>query len=567
MESDEPGMDHFPDYGGANDSGQLDDLAGGGASQGLPGDGEGGYGENDGFDDGGYADGADNSWEKQEEGGFSNAPTAPPTARDDRGPQMASTMGTTGDWGNSDFRKRLGKPEHQAQWEANTHEHLNHAKMLIAKAQVHHHDNDRHVHASHRRGKNQSGAVYKMIKNKMSLTNDLIKALEDRHESVEDTIRQVGECLFQLQRAHRSKWAPLNVCERRLELRDKRPLQELVRDHTQEALEHERQTLIESRQELSEQIGSCKETLINLDQLKLTVIEDLSHKRHGLRIDRTCLSPTKSTGASTGQDRVVLPQLGEVSNYGMPPSPKETDRGTGSTHEESRQVDTKTLLHRAVRMEEDAMKLCNESDTVMLQTKRECQRATQQAQTSIARRADETDDLKRKLETQIREVDEAISQTEMSLVRTNKKLSNQEIPLKALDTQFQMRGNRTDREGIRDPVHEEMEGHLEVLKKSVRMLTQKRDNTTTLLGNLKESRIQLSEDYRNKLHALKIEDACLKVTPRKAMELDRMDPRGGRCKAPSAKRAVKKEGAYSLVATMPMDAMEEQVQMNVSTDF
>merc|ERR1740138_534943 len=100
------------------------------------------------------------------------------------------------------------------------------------------------------------------------MTSDLIKGLEDRIESVEDTIRQVGECLFQLQRAHRSKWAPLNVCERRLELRDTRPLQELVRDHTQEALEHERQTLIESRQELSEQIASSKEALLSLDKLK-----------------------------------------------------------------------------------------------------------------------------------------------------------------------------------------------------------------------------------------------------------------------------------------------------------
>merc|ERR1719420_1910915 len=105
--------------------------------------------------------------------------------------------------------------------------------------------------------------VHTRLKTKITHTNDLTKALEDRIESLEDSIRQTGECLFQLQRAHRSKWAPLNVCERRLELRDTRPLQELLRDHTQEALERERQTLVESRQELNDQIAACKDGLID----------------------------------------------------------------------------------------------------------------------------------------------------------------------------------------------------------------------------------------------------------------------------------------------------------------
>jgi chromosome segregation ATPase len=379
-----------------------------------------------------------------------------------------------------------------------------------------------------------------VLKKKMSQTSDLIRALEDRHESVEDTIRQVGECLFQLQRAHRSKWAPLNVCERRLELRDTRPLQELVRDHAQDALEHERQTLIESRQELSDQVQSCKEMLLKLDRTRQDVIEDLSHKRHAQRIDRSCLSPNKHD--IIHGDRVVLPQLGEVSHYAAAPSPKDAASGTGHVHEESRQVDTKSLIQSAVKIEEEAMRLCNESDAVMLQTKRECQRAAAQAQTSLARRADETDGLKRKLEAQMKEQDEAIAQTEMSLGRTKKKLEFHETPLKTLDKQFAMRSNRTDREGIRDHVHEELEAQLEQVKKSVRTLTDKFQNTKSLLDHLKESREQLTEDYRCKLLAIKIEDACLKVTPRKAIELNRSDPRGGRCKLPSRKGTPRKEG-------------------------
>lgn len=561
MESDGHGFDNtLPDLPGAGDPGQLDDLDTGAVVQG-PADDDGGYeGGGDGFEVSPVADrgGGYENWEapeKQDEASFPTlAASSPPAARSGRDdeslPNLNATMGPSSEFDMTGVTKpdrRIGRPAHQQEWEANTVDHLNHAKMLIQKAQAHHADNDRTVHVSGRKGKHQSGAVFTMIKKKMSMTNDLIKALEDRHESIEDTIRQVGECLFQVQRAHRSKWAPLNVCERRLELRDTRPLQELVRDHTQEALEHERQTLIESRQELNDQIAACKDGLLQLDKLKAEVVEDLSQKRHGLRVDRTCLSP--STTKTKSQERTVLPQLGEVSNYSLPPK-------EGSvTDENAKSSDTKALIHKAVKMEEDAMKLCNESDAVMLQTKRECQRASSQSQASLARRAEETDVLKRQVEVQMREIDEAIAQTEMSLGRTKKKLETQETPLKALNSQISMWGDqKSSNTGTKDPVYEEMEAHLESVKKNVKQLQTKYNNTKTLLEHLKESQQHLREDYRCKLLALKIEDACLKVTPRKAMELDRMDPRGGRCKVASARqKPPKKEGVYNLVQSMPDD--------------
>merc|ERR1719183_1288815 len=200
----------------------------------------------------------------------------------------------------------------------------------------------------------------------------------------------------------------------------------------------------------------------------------------------------------------------------------------------------------------------------MLQTKRECQRASMQAQTSLARRGDEINDLKHKLEAQMKEIDEAVATTEMSLGRTKKKLESHQGPLQALDKQFAARGKQSTGDSVKDAVQEEMEAHLETLKKSVKALTAKYQDTKTLLEHLKESRMQLTEDYRCKLVALKIEDACLKVTSRKAMELDRMDPRGGRCKVPAVKQTPRKEGVYSLVAAMPMEGMGEQVNLSSS---
>mmetsp|Transcript_57622 Transcript_57622/g.115383 ORF Transcript_57622/g.115383 Transcript_57622/m.115383 type:complete len:519 (-) Transcript_57622:299-1855(-) len=431
-------------------------------------------------------------------------------------------------------------------WEQRTIDSLNHAKALTKHALKSCVDNDSvHGHAKRSLHAN-THTVSHTIKKKIGQTEDLIKALEDRIESVEDTMRQVGECLFQLQRAFRSKWSPLNVCERRLQLRDARPQQELIRDPCQEALERERQTLIESRQELADQIDSMKEMLITLDKVKGELIEDMQHKRHALRIDRSCLDPKKQSLSRTAQDRLVLPQLHEVVHYGGPLSPKEAESGTGHHHEENRQVNAKDLITKAVRCEEDAMKLCNESDAVMIHTKRECTRACTQAQSELGRRVEETTHYKKQLEAQIQETDETIAQTEMSLAKMKKKIEAHEQPLRALDKQFHARTGRTSREDIRDHVHDELEGHLDTVKKNVKNLTEKWQHTRDIVEQLRSTKQRLQEDYRCKCAALKIDDSCVKVTPKKAIELDRMDPRGGRCREPplSARKKQRDYGGY-----------------------
>jgi len=421
----------------------------------------------------------------------------------------------------------------KGRWEQSTVEKLNRAKNLTKQAVKSIVEN----HAAHEQANKlnlHTQVVTQSFKKKNMRTEDLCKGLEDRIESVEDTIRQVGECLFQLQRSHRCKWAPLNVVERRLELRDGRPIQELVRDHCQEALERERTTLVDARSALTDQIQRIKDALLGLDKLNGELREDLQHKRHALRIDRSCLSPKKPASSPNVKDRLVLPVLQDIPYYSMP---KNGDASvTGQQNEEARAEFTQRLVTRALRAEEEAMRLANESDAMMVSTRKDCAKATAQAQAELSRRVDEMSMLKRQLEAQMLETDETIAQMELSLSKTRQTLDSHDRPLRALDKQFSQRGQRTHRESNRDPVHEEMEGHLEHLKKSARALTGKFQATKEILDDLRSSKQQMQEDYRNKVQAGKIDDACIKVTPRKSMTLDRMDPRGGRCREPSSAR-------------------------------
>eukprot|EP00929_Paragymnodinium_shiwhaense_P044370 TRINITY_DN22771_c0_g1_i1.p1 TRINITY_DN22771_c0_g1~~TRINITY_DN22771_c0_g1_i1.p1 ORF type:complete len:544 (+),score=141.18 TRINITY_DN22771_c0_g1_i1:112-1743(+) len=456
---------------------------------------------------------------------------------------MSATYRGDVSWSKSSLR-----PENQASWQQKTVDTLNTARALARLAQRNVLENSMAGKDGQKKSNSSTYNVQNTIKKKMNVTGDLVKGLEDRVASMEDTIRQVGESLFSLQRAYRSKWSPLNVCERRLELRDSRPLQELIRDHCQEALEHERTTLIEARQELADQIESSKTMLVNLESTKAMLVQDLQLKRQSLRIDRTCLSPQKMKTQGAQTQRLVLPQLGDVVNYAQPPSPLHADKESGPANDEHNALDTRGLITNAVRLEEEAMRLCNASDAAMIHTKRECGKAGNMSLNALARRVDETDELKRKLEAQLADTDEAITQTEISLNQTKKKLDAHEVPLNTLDKQFAMRSKKSTQEGIRDAVHEELETQLETVKKNVKLLTIKFQNTRDVLEQLRSSKKKMQDDHRMKLSALKIDDTCMKVTPRKAIELDRMDPRGGRCIKPS--RASKRSDFLSASVTM-----------------
>mmetsp|Transcript_2033 Transcript_2033/g.7873 ORF Transcript_2033/g.7873 Transcript_2033/m.7873 type:complete len:535 (+) Transcript_2033:56-1660(+) len=425
----------------------------------------------------------------------------------------------------------------EERWAMSTNEKLENAKSLqkmAVKSMMENHSAAEQAHKFN----SAANVVSSSIKKKLLKTQDLCKGLEDRIESVEDTIRQVGECLFQLQRAHRCKWAPLNVAERRLELRDARPIQELVRDNCQEALEHERNLLVEARVALGGQIEKIKECLVALDRLCGELREDLRGKRQTARIDRGCLGKRANLNSSiNAKDRLVLPSLQDIPYFSMPPAPSPSDApGRGLQNEESRQDFTLRLVARALRAEEDAMRLANESDALMVSTERECTKASAQAQTELSRRVEETNQLRRQLEGQMVQTDETIAQTQFSLSKMHQSLDSHDKPLRALDKQFAARSQRAPREGARDLVHEEMEGHLSSLQKSVRSLKNKAEATSEILEQLRRSKQQMQEDYKNKIAAQKIDDVCSKVTPRKAMALDRTDPRGGRCREPARRK-------------------------------
>lgn len=427
------------------------------------------------------------------------------------------------------------QPSNQYEWQDNTHQKLNMAKALVRDCQFQTSKNDLVTKNCSRRHEKVGGNLDLQIRSKLLTNSDLSKSIEERINSMEDTIRHLGSCLFGLQRAYRSKWSQLNVCERRMELRDGRPIQELVRDNLQASLENERQVLIEARQELNDHIVMTKDMLTQCEAMKQELIEDLQHKRHSQRIDRSCLHPEKPVRKDA--DRIFLPALPEITHYTLPPAPKDTAPGTGPQNEQTRCQTTMDAISRAIRLEEGVVGIIAENDAAIRHCNTECKAANAAVCHCMDGSNHQTEHLKQQLMEQMKQVDATIAEAERSMTRTKKKLESHNQPLRCLNKQFALRDRRTDREHIRDQVTDNMETHLEAVKKSVKELSGKWQGTKNILDHLKAAKAQMAEDLRYKNIALKIDDACRKVTPKKAIEHDALDPCSGRCHPDGKKSA------------------------------
>lgn len=393
----------------------------------------------------------------------------------------------------------------RARWRENTQENLANAKALTTEV-----FNSLLAEELGQAGKVGIGEkrqqVNLTIKRKIAATEDMTKTLEERVSRVEDSIRQAGECMFQLQRAHRAKAAPLSVCERRLELRAARPGQERVVDQCQAALEAERRTLEDSRGELLRLAGDAAQSLLRLDAVKGELVRDLQAKRQSLRMDRSCISARKPI---SGQETRL-------------PSLQATDQRQAASARRATAADAGMLIARAVRAEEDSLRLCTESDAFMRRSHRACGDAAAKSQASLQHRIQEISMLKKNLEAQKAETEEAIGKTELALAKNRKNLDLYDQPLRAVSAQLATTGSGAAGGGQEPlgPHRHALEGQLELLQQGARELEGKCKAGEELLERLRASKGQTLEDLRCKAAAKAIDDHCMKVTARKAMGLD-----------------------------------------------
>eukprot|EP00401_Gymnodinium_catenatum_P028288 CAMPEP_0117540386 /NCGR_PEP_ID=MMETSP0784-20121206/43474_1 /TAXON_ID=39447 /ORGANISM="" /LENGTH=445 /DNA_ID=CAMNT_0005337043 /DNA_START=15 /DNA_END=1348 /DNA_ORIENTATION=+ len=296
---------------------------------------------------------------------------------------------------------------------------------------------------------NVAPGLVKKVHHNVGQTGDVSSRIDSRLQMLRDSTLRV-------EHAQRAKWAALKVCEWRLELRSKRPQQELFRDHLQAALEKEQNALQEARLQLTEMVKTQKQAAAVLEEVKVkmwTLRDRLN--REGVAPPAKG-SPVKSAPPADG---------------GESPSPEGTPPPTQLPETQEQ------LIKRASKAMDAAVQLSRNAEAEVLRTTQTCADANAQVTASFKRRVVETEQLKRKLEDQIIEIDNAIAAGETSLNRI-----------------------RARREAVGQSVADTP-------------ISQDCEATLALLEKLRAIRRGLEEDLRCKLASLKVDESCRRIPP------------------------------------------------------
>lgn len=392
-----------------------------------------------------------------------------------------------------------------------------HAHRNMAEAQMAHQgalDQAEESVRTHEGTVNDNHDMYKEVhdsmEQKVSNTRRLVENLTDRAYCLENSIQHTRESQGQLEAALRAKDAPLQLCLWRLEQRSKRPPREQVRDDVELALEEEKATLIQTKWDLSDAIERTKAMINEMENRLAEVRDDLHHKQHALGIDEMCLAKAQSS-YHTMAFRTPRPQgptlggktAGSKRQSGLFPHVE------AHNNEVFRQNRTGQLERHAASHDE-AADVLREQNTRLIAR---CEKAANDAKASTDRclrdRVHECQQMRMRLEDQIRETESKIDHTNGIISETRFHMGALQEPLAMVGACGSFRKDRTAREHITDPVSTKLQEHQDTVMRAHEDLADQHQKEKDNLQRLWERKKQLEEDLKDKTTACHIDSRCL----------------------------------------------------------
>jgi len=360
-------------------------------------------------------------------------------------------------------------PRDPAKWAAQTWSQMNNVRALRQAQEVEsqmlrtmHYERHGSTQKEWHTPRHRATAVQNEKKKANTNTEQLAKVLLDRVERTENVLREVRQSVLHLQAARTTRCAQLNVAERRLELRTQRPASELVRDQLQEALEQEQQVLRDVCQQMSDQVQVNKGIAHDLEDLKEEMFLSVQKKRQ--------------------EDRKhALPRLHHTSRHGGTETPD-----IDATPPQQFSKDVTKFITKARALEETANRAVLSGSNLLRRVETEVDRVAARTTASLRRRLDETSQIRRQLEKEIKETENTINEAGWSVEKVQRRLE---------------RGGGAQEEK-------------EVLQEQFQ-------RTKDVLERLNSAQRRLQADLQCKNAAWRVDDACSKVTPGKGAQNQR----------------------------------------------
>lgn len=232
-------------------------------------------------------------------------------------------------------------------------------------------------------------------------------------DSLDGRIQQVKDSLLSTEHSHRLKWPVLKTCEWRLELRAKRPAQELFRDTVQTALENEKKVLQEARQaliEITARLRSGPGGMGELSELRRRFCRDPTLHGEVHAPPQARAAPSGPSSLAAGGD-----PLAEVTQL-LPPMPSSP---TGCMEFMSKEQMMKQVISSGAK----AIHLAKEADGIVVKVEDKCSEAHAQVLAAFAKRGKQTGEMRMNLEEQLAETNNTIDKAERAIfgLRSNVK--------------------------------------------------------------------------------------------------------------------------------------------------
>mmetsp|Transcript_24789 Transcript_24789/g.71340 ORF Transcript_24789/g.71340 Transcript_24789/m.71340 type:complete len:448 (-) Transcript_24789:44-1387(-) len=352
--------------------------------------------------------------------------------------------------------------------------------------------------------------VHGSLKQKVTNSYRLIDILQKRADSLEHTIGQQQNSLAQLEAALRAKDPPMQLCMHRMEQRERRPLREQVRDGPEVTLEGEKAVLMDTQRRLSEAIKRTKAMISDLDGKLKEVRHDIDHKQQALGIDETCLRTTERSfntvvemhRASIGSPNARRPLASRTSGA-------QAALGESSRNELNRQQEAMRLNQGAAALEEAAKVQRDDNKTLVARCQKAADDAKAKSEHAFQERINENQQVRRRLEGEMREINNKIDHTKQTIADTRAQIKALQEPMECTTTCSSFRKQRATREHISDPVTTKISEHQMMVIRARDELVGHHQQEKANLQDLLERKERLKEDIRDKTEGLHIDLNCL----------------------------------------------------------
>ncbi|CAE7426848.1 Rpl28 [Symbiodinium pilosum] len=246
-------------------------------------------------------------------------------------------------------------------------------------------------------------------------------------QDIEDGILQTEDSLSKLTHERYRGFAYLQVCERRLELRQKRPAAEMFKDAGIQALTSEKQALEAARKELLELEEQGKKIVGELRDKRKFLSEDTGIRRLQMMEDLKTLSPQVALppvkGSSSPKSNKEQKEEKKEENTADSAQAEKTEQAAESQEEQKKaEQASKELIADTLKLLEKTSCHRNKSLETVFKVKQDTSRANHRSEDCLSRRTAELAEMKKQLEKHALDVEAAILRAERSLERTERRL-------------------------------------------------------------------------------------------------------------------------------------------------